>query len=138
MTDSIDSNRSKFTIGAALAILAIAVALLFTSAAPAHAIYQPFCWNVTLSNNQGCDEYTHDHFIPPYITEVGGTGFQHSVCVRVRATGVTQCSSGPAQGVYNFTPDGTYGPNADYGIIIDNAPGSNTVQAFVDYCNNPC
>jgi hypothetical protein len=126
---------------AGLAALALSVALLLSTAGPAHAIYKPFCWNVTLTGTGfpagECDMYYHDGGSVPYVTEVGGTGFQHSVCVYARFSGVHQCSGGPGQGVYNFTPDGTVGPG-NWGKIENNAAGSNTVQAFVDYCNNPC
>jgi hypothetical protein len=131
-----------------LAGLGLALVLALSSASPAQAIYKQFCWNKTLSGKPDYCEGFYDNGTVPYINVVGGSGINHSVCVWARFTGVTECSAGPNQGVYNETPDSTFGWEIEvedpglkpenWGFIENNAPGTNRVQAYYDYCNNPC
>jgi hypothetical protein len=132
-------GRSKRGMVVALAALSLVSLAAISSPSPAKAEYMPFCWNVTLPGKGAghgewyCDSYYHNG-LSPYITEVGGVGLDHSVCVFAwYSNGTTMCSGGPGQGVYNFTPE-PYG--LDIGEIENNAPGSNRVQAFMDGCKH--
>lgn len=124
----------KAWLVAGVGVLAMSVMLLLSSASPAHAEYKQFCWGKHLPG-KGSGEYWCSG-AQDYITEVSGSGEQHSVCVTMwiqRST--TMCSGGPLQGVYDFAPNGEA---ADHPQIENNAPGANTVYGSVDYCIGPC
>lgn len=93
--------------GAILAVLAVACvcALLAMIPARASASEATYCWGTWLQyHNSYCDMREGI----PNVTELVGSGEQHSVCVWV-AAGQTECSPGPLQGVYNTSMAGCGG-----------------------------
>jgi hypothetical protein len=136
MTSQLRMTPLKTTIVAGLTALAMSVVLLLSSASPAHALYKQFCWGVTLPNHNATCNGIYNGGIVAYLTEVDASGAQHAVCVRAQQTGDTECSPGPNQGVYNFSPDGqVYG---NWGWVENLGYSPNTVYGAYDYCNNPC
>ncbi len=136
-------SRAKVWLIAGVSALLMSVMLVLSSASPASAAPQNFCYGVHLVGKGSIPSAHCDSWYGPapsfragYITEVGGSGIQHSVCVLAWiSNGTTMCSAGPNQGVYNFTPSGAY---EDIAEIYNNASGENTVYGFADVCANPC
>jgi FG-GAP-like repeat len=87
------------------------------------------CWGKVLGGYGFCGSYPW----AANIEEVSGSGENHSVCVGVQSVGSRMCSSGPLQGVYNFTPEGHFG----FPYIENNAAGSNKVYAVANWVNPP-
>lgn len=91
--------------GSLLAFIAIAAVCALAALVPARASAAgnaAFCWGTVLSNH---NDWCTNGAYTPNMTEIVGSGEQHSVCVWA-AAGVTQCSSGPLQGVYNTSMAG--------------------------------
>jgi hypothetical protein len=139
MQDS-SPSQLKLSLTAAVGGVLVMAALLAAVAQPARAEYRQFCWGVQLAakntQNYTCDSWNTELFAG-YITEVGGSGANHSVCVKVWGDNANMmCSGGPNQGVYNFTPNGDFLHIAE---IVNNATGGpNRVYGFVDKCASPC
>lgn len=94
-----------------------------------------FCTNVVFhSKNEYCSGLNHDG-IAGYMTAVMGSGKQHSVCVESRPTknGITMCSPGPNQPVYNDTMTGILA----YPWIQNNANGENQVYGYAYFNDWP-
>lgn len=139
MAHNYSSKPLRLLIATMVGALLVGAVFLTAAAQPARAEYKQFCWGVTLpgkgTSPWWCDSL-HNGGATGYITEVGGSGENHSVCVLAwYNNGVTMCSGGPNQGVYNFTPNGEI---VDVAEIQNNAPGTNRVYAFVDRCASPC
>jgi hypothetical protein len=137
MLDATSASRWT-TLVAGAAAFATTVVLMISSAAPASALttgYHQFCYGAYLPGlNSICDSLNHDGQAG-YVTEVDGSGVNHSVCVRAQANqGIEMCSGGPNQGVYNSTPPAIYATAAQ---IRNNASGPNTVYAAATYCVTP-
>lgn len=125
-------SRLVATLGAVTS-LALATASLAPSPVAASVGYNQFCWGVTLPGGTGttCDSLNHNGIVG-YVTEVAGSGYDHSVCVWAAFNeGIKMCSAGPNQGVYNKTPPAIY---PSYGIIGNNAAGTNKVYGAVILC----
>jgi hypothetical protein len=135
-------NRLKAGAAAAAAALLLCIVLMLLSASSASATAKNFCYGFAASGRPGPAYWCNSlysaapTFGEGYITEVGGSGAQHSVCVLAwYGNGSTMCSGGANQGVYNFSPSGG---NIDVAEIYNNAPGSNTLYGFADVCASPC
>ncbi len=137
-------SRAKVWLIAGVSALLMSVMLVLSSADTASATPKNFCYGVTLGGKGGGGGlyYCNSLYSPAptfgsgFITEVGGSGAQHSVCVLAwYNNGTTMCSAGPNQGVYNFTPSGA---NGDVAEIYNNAAGTNTAYGFADVCASPC
>jgi hypothetical protein len=123
---------------AAGTVLGSTIVLLLSLSGTASAYYQQFCWGVRVpgkyQSGYKCgswDGRTQTGLW--YITEVGGQGTLHSVCVDVSSEEVpTMCSGGPNQGVYNFYPQALAWVEAQ---IWNNAYGENVLYGFVDRCD---
>src|SRR5690349_2661967 len=137
---AIAARRSHVWLVTGVAMVAIGFLFGVIATAPASAAaYKQFCWGVNVAGGESvestCNSLSHDG-IGGYIDVIGGSGEQHSVCVHVWGKeGTNKCSSGPNQGVYNFTPEGKI---SSVGQIDNNAAGSNTVYAFITTCNSVC
>jgi hypothetical protein len=139
--DQLGISRLRQLLIAGLGALILCTAFMLASASPASALYQRFCWGKNLpGGNIGsvenmCDSYYNDGKIG-YIDEVGGSGAQHSVCAYAwYRDGISMCSSGPNQGVYNRTPVGRF---TSVGQLENNARSANTVYGYMITCSSPC
>lgn len=132
----LDVDRQKRLLMVGIAAVAVCVAVLLVSAGAAKAWTTGavnFCYGVTLPGGPNTCGSTSENKIG-YLTEVSGSGADHSVCVRGAGVGIKMCSGGPLQGVYNSSPPGT---SISYGEIINNAAGANKVYGGAYFCVTP-
>jgi hypothetical protein len=99
------AERTTQGSGAIVAVFAIACVCALLAMIPARASAAgntTYCWGTWIHNhNEWCSFGTG----VSSMTELVGSGEQHSVCVWA-AAGQTQCSGGPLQGVYNTSMAG--------------------------------
>jgi hypothetical protein len=95
------SGRRVWSLMALLAIAASCIALAATPNRASAASNADYCWGVWLHYH---NEFCQTGYVP-YTYTLVGSGKQHSVCVW-DAAGVTQCSPGPNQQVFNNSMDG--------------------------------
>jgi hypothetical protein len=137
MTQLVPEDRRRMPRIAVLGVTLLLMVLAVLPTHSAHAVaYRQFCWGVTVGGHGDCSSYNHDG-IYAYMTEIDGSGYNHSVCVGAALEGVIMCSGGPNQGVYNTTPTGA---NGEIARIYNNAAGSNKMYGAVWLCNEvqPC
>lgn len=131
------TENTPVWLTAAVASLALLAAFFLSTATPAKAWttgLQTYCFGVTLPGGKGqaCRSLWENKV--GYITEVHGSGANHSVCVLAWGEGIKMCSGGPLQGVYNASPAAV---NPTYGEILNNAAGANKVYSSAVFCVNP-
>lgn len=115
--------------GAILAVLAVACVCALLAMIPARASAAGnanYCWGTVL---QFHNDYCNSGFGISNMTELVGSGEQHSVCVWA-AAGQTECSPGPLQGVYNTSMAGC-GTGCGIPSILNNGYSSNKVFGHV-------
>lgn len=120
MVEAVDRSR-----GSLLAVLAVAVVCALAAIIPAKASAAgntTYCWGTWLQNH---GDWCTNSIGEPNMTELVGSGEQHSVCVSA-AAGVTECSPGPLQGVYNTSMAGC-GNGCGVPVISNNGYSANKV-----------
>jgi uncharacterized membrane protein len=116
----------RLRVGLLAALLAVLATCAVASVSPTQASAAgnaQFCWGQWLQSH---NQYCHTGFGVSNLTQIVGSGAQHSVCVWAYA-GRTMCSPGPLQAVYNTSMAGCgfcgipsinnngYSPNQVYG-----------------------
>lgn len=126
------SGRNAWaTLLALLAVLASCVALTTAPSKAEAAGNAPYCWGVWL---QGKNHWCQGPGGGAALTQLVGSGAQHSVCVWALA-GRTMCSPGPNQAVYNTSMAGCPHWNCGIPSISNNGYSPNQVygRAYWSY-----
>jgi hypothetical protein len=96
------THRPTASLFALLAVAAVCILVAIVPTKASAAGNAGYCWGTWIHyHNEWCTNSAYT----PNMTELVGSGEQHSVCVWA-AAGQTQCSGGALQGVYNTSMAG--------------------------------